>query len=195
MSVATEADSSTLRPLRDGMKSLMHLLAGPDDISTNVAANLDIVQPLSIPFLPVPLTLVELYNHHHKHFIDRQVENLTHLLAARRGLHDALLPPFLSTAIDFPQRHLHTINLLDYASHVCPGVDLRAEVAAMGNIRRRRRDVEDTEAMIHHKRRRKGQASDIIQTGRSAKKYGMSNVGLKCPEVVVHWEHLNHTRT
>ncbi|KAL5108203.1 ATM interactor [Taenia crassiceps] len=171
MSVATDADSSNFRPLRDGMKSLLHLLGGPEDISTNIAANLDTVQPFSIPPLPIPLTLVELYNHHHNHFIDRRVEDLSHLLAARRSLYDALLPPFLSIITDFPRRHLHTINLLDYASHVCPGVDLRAEVAAMGSIRRRRRDVEETEAMIHHKRRRKGQASDIIQTGRSAKKY------------------------
>ncbi|KAL5962895.1 hypothetical protein TSMEX_009371 [Taenia solium] len=171
MSVAAEADSSTFRPLRDGMKNLMHLLAGPEDISTDVASNLDTVQALSIPTLSTPLALVELYNHHHNQFVDHQVEDLSHLLAARRGLHDALLPPFLSIATDFPQRHLHVINLLDYASHVCPGVDLRAELAEMGSIRRRRRDVEDTEAMIHHKRRRKGQASDIIQTGRSAKKY------------------------
>ncbi|VDK22091.1 unnamed protein product [Taenia asiatica] len=171
MSVATEADSSTFRPLRDGMKNLMHLLAGPEDISTDVASNLDTVQAFSIPTLSTPLALVELYNHHYNQFVDHQVEDLSHLLAARRGLHDALLPPFLSIAIDFPQRHLHVINLLDYASHVCPGVDLRAELAEMGSIRRRRRDVEDTEAMIHHKRRRKGQASDIIQTGRSAKKY------------------------
>uniref|UniRef100_A0A915EVD3 C2H2-type domain-containing protein n=1 Tax=Echinococcus canadensis TaxID=519352 RepID=A0A915EVD3_9CEST len=173
MSGATEADSSTFRSLRDGVKSLMHLLAGPEDISTDadVAANLDTVQPLSIPLIPTPLTLAELYSHHNNLLFDRPVKDLSHLLAARRSLHDVLLPSFHSTAIDSPQSHSHTINLLDYASHVCPGVDLRAEMAALSSTRRRRRDVEDSEAMIHHKRRRKGQASDIIQTGRSAKKY------------------------
>ncbi|EUB64119.1 hypothetical protein EGR_01247 [Echinococcus granulosus] len=173
MSGATEADSSTFRSLRDGVKSLMHLLAGPEDISTDadVAANFDTVQPLSIPLLPTPLTLAELYSHHNNLLFDRPVKDLSHLLAARRSLHDVLLPSFHSTAIDSPQSHSHTINLLDYASHVCPGVDLRAEMAALSSTRRRRRDMEDSEAMIHHKRRRKGQASDIIQTGRSAKKY------------------------
>ncbi|VDM30726.1 unnamed protein product [Hydatigera taeniaeformis] len=173
MSGATEADSSTFRALRDGMKSLMHLLAGPEDISTGteVVANLDTVQPLPIPTLPTALTLVELYNYHYNHLIDHQVEDISSLLTARRALNESLLSPFLSTANNLPQRQLSTINLLDYASHICPGVDLRAEVAAMGRTRRRRRDVEDTEAMIQHKRRRKGQASDIIQTGRSAKKY------------------------
>ena len=159
------------------MKSLAHLLSGTEEISST-ETDIDIcgtdvpVKLPSVPSLPTPLTFNELYQRH-CHSVDSHVEDLPRLLSVRLDLKNALnLPSVRSTNNEvWP-----TINLLDYASHFCPGVDLQAELANGGSggvgVRRRRRVIDDMESTIQHKRRRKGQASDIIQTGRSSKKYG-----------------------
>ena len=158
------------------MKSLAHLLSGPEEAISS-QADLDTesevaVKVASFPALPPPMDFSKLY-HHHCLRVDSVLDELPRLVSARRDLEETRRLPLLRCG---GAEGLRTANLLDYAAHFCPGVDLQAELVNNGGggagVRRRRRELDDMEATIQHKRRRKGQASDIIQTGRSAKKYG-----------------------
>ncbi|KAM7542619.1 hypothetical protein Aperf_G00000017614 [Anoplocephala perfoliata] len=154
--------------LRDGMKSLLNLLTVPADQEASNEADASTQQPFMIPPLPSPLPFSELYSSHFS--VDHQVTDSSSLASARHELEDGFTS-LLNSAIS-SSSSLNTVNLLEYAEHFCPGVDLQAEIAAMAVAkRRRRRDADDAEATIQHKRRRKGQTADIIQTGRSSKKY------------------------
>ncbi|VUZ44703.1 unnamed protein product [Hymenolepis diminuta] len=160
--------------LRDGMKSLMSLLSGLEDPDPSSESDAPAQQPFPIPSLSNPLPFSQLYLLNIS--IDRQISDLTSLTTARQKLEDNLTSAVLKSpsevASDSSLSPVNTINLVELVEHFCPGVDLQAEVTGMTIAkRRRRRDADDAEANIQHKRRKKGQVADIIQTGRSSKKY------------------------
>ncbi|VDO02233.1 unnamed protein product [Rodentolepis nana] len=160
--------------LRNGVKSIINLLAGPEDPDPSSESDAPAQQPLPIPSLPSPIPFSDLYSLNIP--IDRPVNDSTSLTAARlelgKNFTSALLKPPSEVVSNPSSSPVNTINLIELVEYFCPGVDLQAEVAAMATAKRRkRRDVDDAEANIQHKRRKKGQVANIIQTGRSSKKY------------------------
>uniref|UniRef100_A0A5K3F5J3 Lysosomal trafficking regulator lyst n=1 Tax=Mesocestoides corti TaxID=53468 RepID=A0A5K3F5J3_MESCO len=161
-------EQSSLRPLREGMKSLLHLLAGVEDICDQTHDDFD-SQPIPPPSLPEPVGFTKLFA------LSAcsetcSVNQSDDLATSRSALKSMLLLPSLK----FEKKHhlgLKTLNLSEYAAEICPGIDLKLELATSAAFGPRKRHNYDIEATIQHQRRRRGQASAIIQTGRSAKKY------------------------
>lgn len=155
-----------MRPLRGGLKSLAQFLEGVEDVP--LAQQPDI----PLPNLPLPVGFGRLYSLCFS--TDKPVvivHDLVELTRARWRLSEAAnQSPTL--AFDATALPLKSINLIDLAGEFCPeGVDLKRDVT-LGS---RKRTNDDSDVTIQHQKRRKGQPTDIIQTGRSSKKFGMQH--------------------
>lgn len=156
-------------PLRGGLKSLVQLLEGvadapltqqPDTPLPKLAQPTDFDKLYSLAFSTLKPVVV--------------VRDFDELARARSRLSETSdqLPTRLVSFDTQSLLLLKSINLNDLAETFCPdGVDLKRGVT-LGSCKR---TTEDIDAHIMHQKRRKGQHSDIIQTGRSSKKFGRHN--------------------
>ncbi len=151
------------------MKSLQTLLAGVDDV---LISQDDMSSP-SIPTLPRRSGFEQLYARtfsNEPFFVVKELEELTR---ANASLDDAALLHACETLLDAKDNRVVTksVNLTEYAAEYCPGLTLKTNFMA-SSFNARKRQACEYEDSTQHQKRRRGQETSIIQTGRSAKKFG-----------------------